>query len=269
MKRHSRTLISRLLLLSIIGLNAIPANAWGAAGHRIVAGVAQNHLTPHAKQQIAAILGPNVTLDSVATFADDIRNSRPDTRQFHFVDIEKDLTDYVPSRDCPQTAQGDCVIAALERFRQQVFDPHASLATKQFALKFIIHLVGDMHQPLHCSDNHDHGGNGLSVQFFNQAMNLHSLWDSGIIAKTGLSESQYASALEGGLTPQQISQIQQGTTIQWALESHALAKTNAYDNVQPNASLGQAYFNTNKPIVDMQLRRGGLRLAKVLNDLFP
>jgi len=244
-----------------------PANAWGGSGHRIVAMIAQKHLTSKAKQKIAQILGPNVTLASVATFADDIRNSQPSTKNFHFVDIQKDETDYVPSRDCPQTAKGDCVIAALERFKAQLLDSHTSKAKKQFALKFIVHLVGDMHQPLHCADNHDRGGNDVNVRFFNRQTNLHAAWDSSIISRVGQSDSAYANRLNQGLSDAEIAQIQQGSIIDWALQSHTLARTNAYD-IPDNHKLGQEYFNTNKQVVDDQLRKGGLRLAKVLNDLF-
>lgn len=271
MTRLTRTIGSLLLLFSLIVLNAIPANAWGPAGHRIVAGIAQRHLTPHARQKIAQILGQHVTLASVANFADAIRNSQPATKPYHYVDIPKDETNYDPSqRYCTdQQNHHNCALAVLERFKQDVVNPHKTPAQRQFALKFIIHLVGDMHQPLHCSDNNDGGGNALHVRFFNQSTDLHHLWDSDLITRTGLSVSAYVNFLDSGLSDQEIDSVQQGTTIQWALESHTLARTNAYDSVVSHANLGQAYFATNKPVVDTQLRRGGLRLAKVLNDLFP
>jgi hypothetical protein len=267
MRKPVQRVSSFFLVLVLISLNCIPATAWGAPGHHIVATIAERHLTPKAKQAIAEILGTDVSLASVSTYADDIRRAQPETYNFHFVDIPKDANDYVPSRDCQQTGRGDCVIAALERFQQDLANPKKSKEEKQFALKFIVHLIGDMHQPLHSSDNNDRGGNDVKVEWFGKATNLHSVWDSMIIQQTGLGESEYASLLEKGLTAQQIEEMQQGTIVQWALEAHRLARDYTYV-VPSDRKLDQAYYDRNRPIVEQQLLKGGLRLAKVLNNLF-
>lgn len=268
MNQFHQRLLCGLLLFSVIALNAVPANAWGFEGHRITAIVAQRHLSDKARNAIKDLLGDNFSLAAVANYADDVRDDRPETYNFHFVGIPKNKNDYLAWRDCKNKPEGDCVIKALERFKTQaVSDPDK--AKRTFALKFIVHLVGDMHQPLHCANNNDLGGNWVSVVFFNENTNtnLHKVWDSKIIWKVGLSQNQYADSVEQGLTDQQMQTIQQGTLIEWALEAHKVARDSAYA-IPNNHKLGQAYFDKNKPVVDQQLCRGGLRLAKLLNDIF-
>ena len=122
--------------------------------------IAERHLRQQARQRIAAILGPNVSLASVANYADAVRNRREDTKNYHFVDIpiKPNTPKYEPARDCKlDSKKGDCIIAALDRYRKVVVNPDEPLAARRFALKFIGHLVGDMHQPLLCADNNDSG----------------------------------------------------------------------------------------------------------------
>lgn len=267
-KLTPRWLTCSLLALSLIGLTAVPANAWGAPGHRIVAMIAARHLTQQARQRITQLLGPNVSLASVANYADAVRNRYPETYNFHFVDIPKNDTSYQPSEDCkPDPEKGDCVIAALDRFRQQVMDSQESLPRRRFALKFIVHLVGDMHQPLHCADNNDLGGGTLKVKWFGSNTSLHKVWDRFIIEEAQLTEEEFTDALDSNLTQSEIQAMQQGTIIQWAIESHTLAREFAYA-IPGDKELDQEYYDRNAPIVDRQLLRGGLRLAKVLNTIF-
>ena len=254
--------------LSLISLLPLSANAWGVSGHRIVAMIAENHLTERARQRVTELLGEDVTLASIATFADEIRNSRPDTKQFHFVDIPLAANNYDPARDCRETEEGDCVIAAIERFRQELSSSSESAGRRRFALKFLVHLIGDMHQPLHCADDNDRGGNDVKVTWFGRSgkgINLHSVWDRLIIEEAGLGDVEFAEALEEGLTAQSIQTRQRGTVTEWALEAHRAARDHAY-RLPRNRRLGQAYYDRTFAVVDEQLLRGGLRLAKILND---
>jgi hypothetical protein len=264
-----RKTLPLFLLVTLMSCTAPIANAWGASGHRIVAIIAARHLKPQARQRIAQILGPHVSLESVANYADAVRNSRPETYNFHFVDIPKSANNYDPDRDCRMDPEkGDCVIAALERFKAQVNDPHESLAKRRFALKFIVHLVGDLHQPLHCADNNnDHGGGRVNVKWFGTSTNLHKVWDTEIIDAARLTDNEFADALDSDLTAAQIQTRQQGTVLQWVLESHRLAREHAYA-IPDNKELDQEYYDANSGIVDEQLLRGGLRLAKFLNSIF-
>jgi hypothetical protein len=274
-RRHALCLTLSLLLLC---LTPARAAAWGGTGHRIVAIIAEGRLTPRARREVRRLLGRNVSLSSVATFADDIRNSRPDTRQFHFVDIPLEADAFDQTRDCAPSAQGDCILAALERFRGELADTNESAGRRAFALKFIVHLVGDMHQPLHSADNNDRGGNDVKIFWFGSTnggqFNLHGLWDSIIINGTGLSDAQFARALERELTSAEAASFRNGTFLDWALEAHRAAQDVTYGRLPRTSSgafvqrprLGTAYLREARPVIDDQLTKAGVRLAKVLNE---
>jgi hypothetical protein len=273
-----KPLICFILVVSLIGILPARANAWGAAGHRIVAIIAEANLNSRTRERIADLLGEDVTLASVANFADEIRVFRPDTKQFHFVDIPLLENSFNPARDCRASNEGDCVIAAIERFRQELGNASLSKGRRRFALKFLVHLIGDMHQPLHCADNDDdQGGNLVKVVWFGRSgkgFNLHAVWDKLIIQQAELTDDEFAEALVDGLTNARIQSIQAGTLIGWAEEAHRAARDRAYRSVPGNRimhksrteTLGQAYYDRNFAVVDEQLLRGGLRLAKILND---
>lgn len=247
--------------------------AWGPEGHRIVALLAQQRLSPAAKSQVRALLGNN-GLAAVANYADQIRTSRPETSNWHFVDIPLDETAYDPTRDCQSTDHGDCVIAELARARADVLNKRLAKAKRAEALKFIVHFIGDLHQPLHCADNHDRGGNQVAVDWFGEKSNLHRVWDSDIITETRLAEADYVDQLNGWLDSQDEKALGQGTTTEWAQEAHKQAHDHSYvsvpgpELVANNANLGSDYFDANEPVVDQQLANAGVRLAKFLNDMF-
>jgi hypothetical protein len=238
---------------------------WGAQGHRIVAAVAQERLSASARQQIRALLG-NRDLPSVANYADQVRNDRPETRMWHFVDIPVGESTYVPSRDCAASNQGDCVVAELERARAEVLDASLPKERRADALKFIVHLIGDLHQPMHCADNNDHGGNTVKVSWFGTPSNLHRVWDSDIIREAGLSEKDYVAQLDSWLDTQDEKALARGSVTDWAMESHKQAKDHAYVNV--SSDLGSDYYDANQSVIDEQLAKGGVRLASFLNDMF-
>jgi hypothetical protein len=256
-------------VISVTLLFSIPlrTDAWGPEGHRIVGKIAGTHLTEKARKEIAQLLD-GTTLDSVANWADEIRRGRPETYRWHFVDIPIGANDYVPSRDCQNLRTGDCIIQAIDQFELLLADTTERKSNRAEALKFLVHFVGDLHQPLHCSDDNDRGGNDVKVKFFDKPMNLHSVWDSGIISYIGLGDVAYAARLDSTLTPQTLENYQKGTTVDWALESHALAVEYAYKRRPLDNLLGYAYFETCKPIVELQLKRAGARLAKVINNAF-
>ena len=268
MKTHIRKLFSVAVAVVLLCCYSLPAFAWGPAGHRIVAMIAQQNIRPQTRTRIKQILGNNVTLESVAIYADQVRDRFPHTYNNHFVDIQRDLNDYVATRDCvPDPEKGDCVLAALQRFRGEAVNPNESIGRRRFALKFIVHLIGDMHQPLHCSDNHDRGGNDVRVKWFGADSNLHKVWDSKIIEYAELSEEDFAETLLLDLTPQEINELKSGNLLSWAMEAHTLARTKAY-NIPASMELDQDYYDENWAVVDKQLLRGGMRLARVLDWMF-
>jgi hypothetical protein len=271
MQRRTFRISIVTVLVFLVGFNgSLPAYAWGPEGHEVVALIATKHLTPKAQQAVKQLLGTQ-TLASVASFADVIRQSRPETGQWHFVDILLTDKDYEPSRDCLETddneiTTGDCVVEAVKHFSQVLGDTHQSKTTRATALKFLTHFVGDMHQPLHCADNHDRGGNQVSVTFFGAASNLHKVWDSGIIDKNGLKSAPFAAELDSGISASDITDMQKGDVKDWVGQAHELAVTNAYRGIPNSHALGKVYLKRNLPVVKLQLTKGGLRLAKILND---
>src|SRR5664279_6309823 len=161
---------------------SLPAFGWGPEGHNLVARLAAAHLTPAAAARVAEILGPGITMQSISSWPDQIRRDRAATGPWHYVDIPIDKPHLDMARDCPK---GDCVLAKIEDFRKALKDPATAPEPQREALMFLVHFVGDMHQPLHCADNADQGGNKVLVKYGNRGgdrpYNLHSLWDSGLL----------------------------------------------------------------------------------------
>jgi len=279
-RKRNGTGVLSLALAAVALLQPLSAHAWGNTGHKLVARVAEAYLTPAARAQITSLLSGDPagkTLPGVAVWADKIKEAPRDglknTRQWHFVDIPRKETNYDAARDCKASDEGDCVIQAIDRERTVLADTHASASDRRDALKFIVHLVGDLHQPLHCSNDNDRGGNDEPCSFNGLVTNLHSVWDTDIINAAALADHltdiAYAKRLVKSL-PADVSTIQSGSTTDWALEAHRLADTNAYDIPPATGSpklhrLKHAYLTKNRPVVEAQLAKAGARLAGILN----
>jgi nuclease S1 len=250
-------------VLGLALLVATPAAAWGPVAHRVIARVAARHLSPAARREAARLLGGE-SLADVAYWADEIRERRPETARWHYVDIPLRADDYQPSRDCRQTPRGDCIIAALERERAALGDPSASSARRTEALRFVVHLVGDLHQPLHCADDDDRGGNTVKVVLLGVPATLHGVWDGGLLAVSGLTERAWVERV-AGRTRTDLRTLGRGTIVEWALETHRAAVQHAY--VIPRSHrLGARWVDANEPVVEGQLALAAVRLARVLNQ---
>ena len=257
----------------MLWLSPAPTLAWGWKVHVVIAKIAAKRLSPGARHAVTGLLRGQ-TLADIANWADDVRSTRPETGQWHFVDIPLPAASYDPARDCRPTPAGDCVIAATQRWLRVLADRRRSNASRVEALKFVVHLIGDVHQPLHCADNGDHGGNDVEVTFFAHSLNpfnqkpwnLHAVWDAGLIEHARLSVTAYTKRLAAGLASVDVRALQEGTLVDWALESHRAAVDHAYASVPASRRLGAAYFGANRPVVDDRLARAGVRLARVLND---
>jgi len=229
----------------------------------VVARVAEARLTPAVRARARALLR-GAALADVATWADDIREDRPETARWHFVDIPVGAKSYRPSRDCQPRRGGDCAIAAIAREQGALGDASASRARRAEALRFVVHLVADLHQPLHCADDHDHGGNDVAVTLLGRPTNLHAVWDSGLLAAGGHGETATARRVTAWLAAHAAEPLAAGTTVDWALEAHRAAVEHAY--VIPRSHrLGRAYVAANLPVVDGRLALAAARLAAVLN----
>jgi hypothetical protein len=238
--------------------------AWGPMGHRLVAQLAWDGLTPRARHEVTRLLDGESLADA-ALWADRIRQDRRDTSPLHFVNIPAGAPAYDPDRYCRQDR---CVIGAVEKYRQVLADSAAPRADRREALRFLLHFVGDLHQPLHVGDKGDRGGNGLSVTWRGKSENLHALWDSGLLEAWAPSEGGYLKTLRKNVQRMPAAQragVAAGSVVGWAMEGNALAANVAYQ-ARPGESLGSAYLRAAGPVLDLAIARAGLRLARMLNE---
>lgn len=252
----------RCLPLFITFLLPLPMLAWGATGHRVVGAIAEQHLTKKARKAVHALLGDE-SMAIAATWMDEVKSDRvyDGTHDWHWVTIPDGST-YASAEKNPH---GD-VIEAIGRMEALLRSDTVPQARRKVALLMLIHLVGDLHQPLHVGRGDDKGGNDLQVRWFNKGSNLHRVWDSGMIDHKDLSYSELAASIDHA-DAGQVRNWLQGTPADWAQEEMAY-RPQIYDDIQPGEKLGYAYEYRNWPLVQEQLLKGGIRLAGLLNALF-
>jgi hypothetical protein len=266
--QHLKSLF--ISLVSLLALH-VHAFAWGYSGHLIIAEIAEQFLEPDTARKVRGLLAiENVTtLAEVSTWTDQIRVQRPETAPWHYVNIPVHASAGEPSgydatRDCPNNA---CIVAKIEQFERVLADRQASERQRLEALKYLVHFIGDVHQPLHASNKHDRGGNDVPVTFMGRQTNLHAVWDAGIIEQAVKDDERgYAMRLAHSITRPELSQWSQGDPISWANESHDVATSAVYGQLQHTGILPDNYEAQALQIVNDQLKRAGVRLAKVLND---
>jgi nuclease S1 len=234
---------------------------WFDLGHRVVARLAESRLTPHTREAVRDIL-EGQSLADASVWADNIRQYRHDADKLHYVNIPLAAARYVPERDCPG---GHCVIAAIEQERHLLADPAASAEARAEALRFLIHFMGDLHQPLHVADDGDRGGNQRAVTFLGHATDLHKVWDGELIDSSVVNQAEYLESLRRRMGSLDLRALEAGTVVDWAMEGHRSAVEHAY-RLPRDGRLGRAYVRANRPIIDGALIAAGVRLAKVLND---
>lgn len=245
---------------------SLPAFGWGPEGHDLIARLAAAHMTPAATARVAEILGPGVSMASISSWADQIRSERAATGPWHYIDIPIDKPHLDMARDCPK---GDCVIGKIEEFQKVVVDAASTAVQRKEALMFLMHFVGDMHQPLHCSDNKDKGGNDVKLDFFGRNSNLHSVWDSGLLRRIGEEDELYQQFSQV-LTEKMTKKWGKGTVESWAEQSHKAGQKVVYGKLPKAAAAGPvkvdaAYESLADPLVKSQIEKAGARLATLLN----
>jgi len=231
---------------------------WGKTGHRIVAEIAQRNLTEETLNKISLILDGE-SLTSVSTWADEIK-SDPDFKKYnswHYVNIPLDKN-YV---DIEKNPNGD-IIMAINKCIEGLKNRNSSIPSKAFYLKFLVHLVGDIHQPLHVGRFEDKGGNDIKVKFFGKQTNLHRLWDTDMINDHKMSYTEFAENLNKlkflntSLNPQD-----------WVKESQNEVKK-IYSEVKKDDYIGYEYLYKNFHTLEKQLYKAGIRLSDLLNEVF-
>jgi hypothetical protein len=245
--------------------------AWGAHGHRIATRVAEARLTPEARKAVRELLHQGDSLVEVANWADhEGHDAVPGSAPWHYVNVSIDAAHY-GAHDCPA---GGCVVEKIKHFRKVLADRRGPKAERARALLFLVHLVEDVHQPLHVGDNHDRGGNLTQVQFRGEGTNLHRLWDTDVINAVSRDERLWVERIAPLLSRENIEAWSRGTVEDWANESLRAAKAayrfprEAERPMRSGAILNNDYVEFARPIIERRLAQAGVRLANELNAIF-
>jgi hypothetical protein len=294
MRADARSSSAVFLFLGLL-LAAGPAAAWGDIGHEVTALIAYRHLTVKARAALDALLASDADSLTAAdfasrtTWADRYRNTHRETAAWHFIDIEIDRPDAAaacfnfPPLAAAQAASAgpaqDCLVNKINEFFAELKNPATSPAERLLALKFLIHFIGDLHQPLHTADHADRGGNciALSPSPDGQDNNLHAFWDVGAVAALGHGAAQIAAALDAQIRIEELQTWNSGDTNSWTMESFALGQKDVYNLSQPTAqlptcqapgaiALSADYQAQAAQDAALQLKRAGIRLAGLFNN---
>lgn len=276
--------------MAILLLICSTAWGWGSVGHRTIAVIAESRLTPAAAEELKNLFGPAMRLRDLAVCADEVRSRERDagfqmtsacrsvfpkpfafqTGDWHFINIPASSAASIPEEKqvdqfCKQ--QNDCVTRQVDKFVAVLKNPQSDRTARRQAVAFLVHFIGDLHQPLHAADrNGDRGGTDTKVTFFGAERNLHRVWDSEIIERVTSDDGVLATKIQDEIktaaaTPKKAVRA-------WTIESHIAARDIAYHGVASGAmsKLDQDYQNRADPAVRRQLARAGVRLANVLNE---
>ncbi|NAS11836.1 S1/P1 nuclease [Poritiphilus flavus] len=256
--------MKKLAVLLFLGCNFLYSKppVWSKTGHRTIGLVAEQHLKAKTKRALKKLLNGQ-SLAAVSTFADEIKADST-FRKFsawHYVNIPpgQKYGEEPPSR------YGDLIVG-IEKCIAVAQDKESRAEDRVFYLKMLIHLIGDLHQPMHVGKLEDRGGNDIQIQWFDRGTNLHRLWDANMIDDYGMSYTELADKLPK-ISKKQIKAIQKGDVLDWVDESRDIADK-VYESVEVGEKLYYRYRYVWWGTVENQLLKGGVRLAKVLNDLF-
>ena len=261
--RRSVTLAAMTAAWLVLAVTPNPAQAWGNQGHQVVANLAQAQLSVAARREVDRLLAtePGQSMASISTWADEHRN--PATAPWHYVNFPKSSCTYSAERDCPD---GQCVVAAIDR-QTVILAATGSDASRLRALKYLVHLEADVHQPLHAGYAEDRGGNSYQLQAFMRGSNLHTVWDSGLIrALDQDTELMTARLLATGARVISLAlahgAVATSTAVQAAEESCRIVGLPGF---YPGRLVDLTYVQRFTPVMEQRLRQAGARLAGVLN----
>jgi hypothetical protein len=316
MRSHIAILLVGLMLL----LRPATGHCWGDEGHEIVGLIAEHYLEPAVRARVIALLAQDASgltrgtgVAEEATWADKFRDSDRDTtrrhynqtREWHYIDIELDRPDldeacfrhpaHTIGSKASEGPADDCIVDKIDEFRAELRNPTTGVLERRLALQFLLHLVGDLHQPLHAADNHDRGGNDVRVKGAGSSPgNLHHYWDTVFVRRLGTRTDDVARELIAGISDHDRRAWSGGSPADWAKESFQIARTHVYGPLQHTGGLSDTdaragagteviagisgggplrpitldarYEADAVGIVTGQLQRAGLRLARLLND---
>lgn len=255
--------MKRILFFQIMIATALAAFAWGQKGHDVTACIAEQHLTPAARQAVDSILSGR-SMIYWANWLDNASHT-PDyayTKTWHY----KNIDEGVRYEEAQANPAGD-IVTAIKAQMETLSGSNATPGQKELAMKILIHIMGDMHQPMHLGHATDLGGNRTKVRFFSRDTNLHSIWDSNIPESAHKwSYSEWQQQIDR-TTPEEEESLISGSVDDWAKESLALASL-IYSRIAPGSNVSYNNIADWTPTVEMQFLRGGLRLAHILNILF-
>jgi len=242
------------------------AAGWGVTGHRTSAEIAQQHLSKKAKKELRKLLGKE-TLALWSNWPDFIKSDSTwnHASPWHYVDLPGHMEKNKFIEDLKKLP-GRNLYTQIPAMMAELKDKSVSPEKRRTALYFLIHLVGDLHQPLHVGRDEDAGGNKIVVYWFEKKTNLHSLWDSMLIEFQQYSYTEYARLLDIA-EPEKVNAWQSGSLEDWFYESHVLSDS-IYDASPSESKLGYKYNFQFQKMLDEQLLKGGIRLAALLNKAF-
>jgi hypothetical protein len=261
------TMRNRVLPVLTCALASIaPCFGWGRTGHQLVAKIASQFLNPRARTQVASLLGPD-TMESIASWADEIRAQRKETGPWHFIDIPITVRSGQWETSCPSEG---CIVRKTDELVAFLRSGKGTPIERTEALKFLVHFLGDMHQPLHCGENHDRGGNDVPVVFHGKPTNLHSIWDVGILEQMVAQDPGFLTNPLEGLGWWTRWRMRHGTVPAWAWKSHDVSRDVVYGKLSPErpAPVANDYIAAASPVIHRQIQMGGVRLAAVLNSIW-
>ncbi len=257
-------LLAPMVLIALWAMCMPPARAWGVQGHQVIAAIAWQDLQPAAREEIVRLLAlePGQTLVSVATWADEHRS--PATASWHYLNFPRGQCQFDATRDCPD---GQCVVGAIERQRS-ILASKASDDERLRALKYLVHFLADVHQPLHAGYQDDRGGNTVQLRFLMRGSNLHALWDSGLLQQLALTDAALLTAVQA--QAQALGAASDRAKLMAAKDmAQESCRIVAQPGFYPQGDPDSAYVARMTPVVLERLGLAGARLAALLNQALP
>jgi hypothetical protein len=258
MKKHLYLAASLIIAVALI--------SWGNLGHRAIGKIAENHLSDKAKAGVKNLLGSQ-TLPDVANWADEIRSNPAYkyTGPWHYANVPAGLN-FEQFSNTIKTMPEDNIYKMIMRCMIDLSNAGTSKTKKVVALKYLVHLVGDAHQPMHVSHAEDRGGNSIAITFKGAQDNLHAFWDSGLIEHQGYKYEKMATVYDTA-TPEQIAKWQSDPIMLWLWESYQIAEI-LYKEAAENPAFDEQYYNDHMETLQNRIEKGGIRLAGLINNVF-